>query len=107
MNLTFPVLILLVTISIVWVFIEVKRLKHKLFAIFLIGLILFSYFSFSFVFSGRKVDLTSVRGIIEAGEIYLSWLGNVFSNIKVITSSAIKMDWKLSQSQNSSEARIP
>jgi hypothetical protein len=32
--------------------------------------------------------------VTEAGRIYLSWLGTIFTNAKSITTNAIKMDWK-------------
>ncbi|NCN86270.1 hypothetical protein GW932_00385 [archaeon] len=78
----------------IWVFIEVKRLKHKLFAIFLIGLILFTYISFTVSLKGKDVDFKTVDGIIKAGKLYMSWLGSVFTNIKSITAYASKQDWK-------------
>jgi len=78
----------------IWIIIEIKRMRHKIFALFLIGLILFLYFSITTVFSDREVDLTSVSGIIDATKVYFSWLGTISSNFKLITSSVTKMDWK-------------
>ena len=83
----------------IWVFVEVKRLRHKLFAMFLIGLILFSYISFIAVIKGQDIDMKTVPGFIEAGKLYFVWLGGVFSNIKTITSHTIHMDWSLNDSQ--------
>lgn len=77
----------------VWVIIEVKRMRHKMFAIFLVVLILFSYFSVSFVFKGKDIDYTSISGVSDAAKIYLSWLGSAFKNLKTITSEAINMEW--------------
>lgn len=82
-----------VLIAAIWVVIEVKRLKHKLFAILLIFLILFTYLSFTHVMRSNDVDLTSVSGMIDAGGLYVSWLGSIFSNFKTITANAINMDW--------------
>lgn len=65
-----------------------------MFAVFLIGLILFSYLSFAFVFKDNEIDFTSIEGIREAGGLYFAWLGTVFSNLKSITSNAIDMDWQ-------------
>lgn len=87
-------LVISVLIIAIWVVVELKRMRHKVFAIFLIGLILFSYLSFTIVLKGKDVDLTSFEGMKEAGTLYFSWLGTVFTNFKTITAKAIKMDWK-------------
>jgi uncharacterized membrane protein len=78
----------------IWVFIELKRLKHKLFAMALIGFILLLYASSSFVFHGHDIQWNTASGVMEAGNLYLSWLGSVFVNLKSVTMYAIKMDWK-------------
>ena len=91
------VLIISALIAAIWVIIEIKRLKHKLFAIFLIGLILFGYFSFNVSLRGQDIDVKTVSGIIEVSKIYFSWLGSAFGNIKDITTNAINMDWKGNQ----------
>lgn len=85
-------------IVLIWLMIEFKRMRHKTFAFFLIFLILFLFFSFAFVFSEKNVDYKTGSGIIEAGKIYLSWLGTLFNNLKSITTNAIKMDWKGNES---------
>jgi hypothetical protein len=87
----FVVAILIIAI---WVIVEMKRMRHKVFAIFLIGLILFSYLSFSFVFKDKEVDLTSVAGLEEVAGLYFAWIGSVFANLKIMTSNAINMNWK-------------
>jgi len=85
--------VMAILIATVWIVIEIKRLKHKLFAILLIGLIIFSYVSFSVVLRGESIDYKSVSGLTEASKIYLSWLGSVFGNFKSITTYAIKQNW--------------
>ncbi len=92
--------VLSVLVAVIWVTIEMKRLKHKLFAIFLISLILFGYISFTFVLKGQDLDLKSVSGMVTAGKIYTSWLGSVFSNMKSITAYAVKKDWAVNESVN-------
>ena len=91
------VLIISVLIIAIWVIIEIKRLKHKLFAIFLIGLILFGYFSFTVSLRGQDIDIKTVPGIIEASKLYFSWLGSAFGNMKSITTNAIRMDWGVNE----------
>jgi hypothetical protein len=94
MVMSFTLIVVCIVIAFVWILIEVKRLKHKLFAIFLIGLILFSYFSFSAIFDGSDINFKSTDGLMQAGKIYFSWMYSVFGNFKVITTNAIKMNWK-------------
>ena len=85
--------IIAILVVAIWVIIEAKRLRHKIFAIFLIALIIFSYVSTSFIFKGQDIDLKTIPGVIIASKIYFSWLGSVFNNLKQITTKAIKMDW--------------
>jgi len=87
-------LIISVLIVAIWVIVELRRFKHKLFAIFLIGLILFGYFSFTFSLKGQNIDFKTVPGILEASKLYFSWIGSAFGNIKSIATNAIKMDWR-------------
>ncbi len=86
-------LVVAVLIIAIWVVIEIKRFRHKLFAIFLIVLILFTYFSFTTVLKGKDIDFKTATGIKEAGSLYISWLGSIFGNLKAITIHAIDMDW--------------
>lgn len=86
-----------VLIVAIWLIIELKRMRHKIFAFFLIALILFTYFSFNLVLKKNNVDLGSVSGLVEAGKLYLSWLGSAFGNAKTITANAVKLDWSNSK----------
>ena len=88
------VVIIAVVVALIWILIELQRFKHKLFAIFLIALIIFSYLGFILAVKGQDVDLKSVDGLKEAGGLYFAWLGTIFGNFKDITTQAIKMDWK-------------
>ena len=94
MGLSIIIIVIVLLIVIVWVFLEAKRAKHKLLAIFLIILILFGYFSVSYVFRDKVVDYKSVSGLIQAGNVYFSWLGYAFGNVKTITANTIKMNWE-------------
>ncbi len=94
MGIGLSVLIVAILIIGVWVIIETKRMKHKMLAVFLIGLILFSYFSFTFVFKEADIDFQSVEGISSIANLYFSWIGTVFLNFKTLTAKAINLDWK-------------
>lgn len=99
-------LIFLIVIIIgIWLIIEVKRLKHKVFAIFLILLILFSYLSFAVVIKGKDIDLKTVGGWKTATKLYYSWLVNAFHNVKAVTSYASKQDWKNVSVSNSTKVK--
>jgi predicted membrane channel-forming protein YqfA (hemolysin III family) len=98
-------LVVAALIVVIWVFIEVKRMKHKLFAIFLIALILFGYLSFTFALKNHNIDLKSASGLIDAGKIYFSWLGSIFGNIESITSYAVKKDWGIENSSVSDKSK--
>jgi hypothetical protein len=86
-------ILILVLIVAIWLIIEFKRFKHKILAIFLIGLVLFTYFSFSSVIKNENLDLKTASGVKEAGQLYVLWLGNAFKNVKVLTANAIHLDW--------------
>ena len=87
-------MVISVLVIAIWIIVEMKRMRHKVFAVFLIALVLFSYISFSFVLKNKDVDLMTIEGMTTATTLYFSWLGTVFSNFKTITSKAIKMNWK-------------
>lgn len=91
--------ILCILIVGIWVLIEIKRLKHKIFAIFLIGLILFSYISFATIFKESDLDFKTTEGLIEGGQIYFAWLLSIGGNFMSITSNVIKMDWGVNESK--------
>jgi len=78
----------------IWLIIEVKRFKHKALAVFLIALILFTYFSFTATLKGKDLDLKTISGLTTATKLYFTWLGSMFGNLKTITTNAIKMNWK-------------
>jgi len=77
-----------------WALIEVKRMKHKIIAIFLIFLFLFIYLSFTAAFKGKEIDFSNAGGISKAIKIYSSWLVFAFNNVKTITTNAIHMNWQ-------------
>jgi len=93
MGLGWTLIIVAAIVIVIWVVVEFKRFRHKFFAIFLIILIIFSYLSFVVVLKGKDIDFKSPEGLKVAGKLYFVWLKSVFSNIKIITSNAIHMDW--------------
>lgn len=92
------VIVISVLILGVWILIELKRLRHKFFAIFLIVLILFTYISFSSIIKKNDIDIKTGEGLTKATKLYFLWLGSAFGNVKSITANAIQMDWSNTQS---------
>jgi len=86
--------VIAVLVIFIWFFFEIKRMRHKLWAIFLIGLMLFTYISFTASLKNNDVELNSIGGVIDAGKLYISWLGGVFMNVKSISAYAVKQEWK-------------
>ncbi len=104
-------LVVLLVVAAIWVFVEVKRFKHKAYAILLIVLIVFTYISFAATIKGKNLDLKSVDGIKGAGKLYFAWLGSIFGNLKTLTTNAVHMDWKadeknLKQIETKNKTRI-
>ena len=93
MDLSVTLIGIVLIIAVIWGVLELKRFRHRALAIFLMALLLFTYFSFTFVFKDKKLDLSSMNGIKDAGAIYYSWIGSIFSNVKGLSSNAIKMNW--------------
>jgi len=91
-------LIVLVLVAAIWVLVEFKRFRHKIFAVFLIILILFTYISFVATVKGKNIDFTTTDGLKKAGQLYLSWLGSVFKNFKTLTANAVNMNWRVNES---------
>jgi len=91
-------LIIAVSIIGIYVLVEFKRFKHKMFAIFLIAMILFFYLSAVYVFKGKDLDMKTIPGVIDITKVYFSWLFSIFGNVKSVTSNAVKMDWGVNES---------
>lgn len=86
-------LIIIALIVLAFVFLRFRHIKHKVFLIGFIILLLFIYTTSSRVLAEHNIDWKSVGGIEKALKVYFSWIGGAFGNLKVITSNAIKMDW--------------
>lgn len=98
-----PIILLFLLVAGIWLIVEFKRFKHKIFAVFLIVLILLTYFSFNTVIVKNNIDLKTSDGIKEAGHLYLVWLGGAFNNVKEITANAVHLDWGVNESLGSIE----
>lgn len=79
----------------VWITFSFKKMKHKIFALLLVSLLLLGYLSFTYSVNPEKVDLSSFKN---AGRIYVNYLGFVFNNVFTITGYVVNMDWSINSS---------
>lgn len=86
-------ILLILGVLAIYFILKLSHLKYKVSLTFLIGFLLFLILTFVKVISNNSIELSSPTGIFSAVKLYFSWLGHVFSNIKVITGNMIKMDW--------------
>ena len=89
MTIAITLLVVIALVVLIWILIEVKRMRHKIFAIFLIFLIFFFYFSFTASIAGKNIDFSTPSGWTNAGGLYFSWLSNAFVKVKSVTAYAI------------------
>jgi hypothetical protein len=97
MVLSIVLLVIAAIVIVIWVLIEFKRFEHKLFAYFLIGMVLIVAGSFSVVTSKYDLEYDSPSGLLTAGKVYFSWIGSTFVNLKMMTAHAIKLDWNMNE----------
>lgn len=82
-----------------WFLIEMKGLQHKIIATVLIFVLVFFYFSFSYVQEEYIANSEKYDGVIDSVKIYFAWLGHITSNFKTITANAINLNWTANESQ--------
>src|SRR3989344_978289 len=70
-----------------------QMLKERFFYIFAVAIFIFLAISLTHIHNTYDISLTSFDGIVAAGKIYLSWIVNVFSNLRRITGYALQKDW--------------
>lgn len=80
-------------IVLVILFFKVKHVKHGLGSYVFIFILIFLIASVSYVYMTNNIDLTSFDGVVEAGKLYLGWLGGVFHNTGKITAYAVDQNW--------------
>ena len=95
----FQWIIIVVIIAAIFIFVKLKYIKHKLSWIVILALVLLFYIGFLASTSGQDLNLKTFDGSQTAIKLYLSWLGQSFENMKVITGQAIKLDWGANTTQ--------
>jgi hypothetical protein len=96
--------VITVLVVLIFIVIKFKELRHKFSFILIVALLLFVVLSFGKVYSEKKVDLNSLDGVVSAGKLYFSWLGNAFTNLKGISGYAVKQNWGIAE--NSANTNI-
>jgi len=86
-------IIIIILVVVGMIALKMTNIKHKIFIVLLIALVLFLYASSSVVNNDNDLDFSSVKGISHASGIYLGWLANGFHNVKGLAGNAIGMDW--------------
>lgn len=92
-----------ILVVVLFLIIKFREGKHKFSFVIILLVLLFLGISFWNVYSVHKLNLTTFDGTVNAGKVYFSWLGGLFSNTKAITTYAIKQNWSF---QNNSSSNI-
>ncbi|MAE50110.1 hypothetical protein CMI48_04780 [Candidatus Pacearchaeota archaeon] len=75
------------------ILLEVKDLRHRIAFFAAIAGLLFVFGSLGVVYFANDVDLGSFSGIVDAGRLYVVWMGNFFENVAGISGYAVQQDW--------------
>jgi uncharacterized membrane protein len=94
MDLGMIILVIAVIVVAGLIFFRMKETKHKLFTIFFVILILFILVSFSIVYGGKDISIKNMSDVGKVVNLYFSWIGNVFGNLKILTTNAVNLDWQ-------------
>jgi hypothetical protein len=86
-------IILILGLAGIFFLVKLTHFKNNLILAWTFGFILFLVLTFIKVSSSNHIEINSPSGVFSAIRLYFSWLGQVASNIKVITGNAIRMDW--------------
>ncbi|MBS3066313.1 hypothetical protein J4205_00675 [Candidatus Pacearchaeota archaeon] len=90
----FHIILIVILIGLIFLFVKLKYIKHKLVWILLLVFVLAVYLGFILSIAGQNVDLKTPEGAKLAIKLYLGWVGNSFTNLKSLTGQAVKLDWK-------------
>jgi energy-coupling factor transporter transmembrane protein EcfT len=97
------IIILLLVVGVMILLMRVKAFKHKFVWFILMVVIIILFFGYWMALAGKDIDYNSLDGLKTAGGLYLGWFANGFNNIKVLTTNAIALDWRDTDSINENE----
>lgn len=89
-------ILIALVILIVFVFYKMRDFRHQVGLIVFAILIIFLLVSFGQLYASRNLDLNTFDGIMNAGKIYMAWLGAFGKNIIGMAGYAVHQDWTAS-----------
>ncbi|MBI2630552.1 hypothetical protein HYW76_05625 [Candidatus Pacearchaeota archaeon] len=87
-----------VLVLIVFTFLKFRHMQHRTLAVILIILLVFVAATGSKLVKDNNIDVKSFDGVVLAGKLYFSWMGQIFHNSKALVGSATKMNWEVNSS---------
>ena len=88
-------LIAIIALVLLFLFLR-KYIEHKVIVVVLVLLFVFILISFLTITGSIKsynIDWKSADGIVQIGKVYVSWIGQVFVNLKTMTGNAVNLNW--------------
>ena len=88
---------LIAIIALVLLFLLLRKyIEHKVIVVLLVLLFVFILISFVSIAGSIKsydINWKSAEGIVQIGKTYVSWVGQVFVNLKTVTGNAVNLNW--------------
>lgn len=75
-----------------------QNFSGNFFNFIMISLIISVVLSGVYVYYGSDIDLTTFKGIVSFGRLYVSWLFGLFRNTGRIVGYAVQQDWAVNAS---------
>lgn len=85
--------VIAVVVILIFVIMKFKELRHKAGFLVVLFLLLFLGLTFANIYFKSNADLKTFDGVMTAGKLYFSWLGQVAKNIGDVTGYVIHQDW--------------
>ncbi len=89
-------LIAIIALVLLFLFLR-KYVEHKVIVILLVLLFVFIFISFVTIAGTVKshgIDYKTPQGLIEIGKVYMSWISQVFTNLKTVTGNVVNLNWQ-------------
>lgn len=93
-------ILIILFVIIITLIVKFKEIRHKFGFLFIVMILLFLGITIWQVYKSNNLNLNTYDGLIAAGKIYISWLGQVFTNVKAVTGYVVNQHWGLSNSTN-------
>ena len=85
--------IIAVLVLVLIILMRFKEVRHKLGLVVISIFILFLVITFAQIYSAHDLELNSFDGVVNAGKIYFSWLGQAVKNVVRVSGYAVKQEW--------------